>query len=82
MYNFIDYMNEVYANSNNLHVAEDEFFNAIEENEELRERYKEWCDEMGYTMRKGFRSHIIDQDSDNIWDSMYPNKEELEGYEF
>ncbi len=82
MHNFIDYMNEVYANSPDIHVAEDNFFKAIEDDDNARELYREWCDEMGFSLKKGFRLHIIDQESDNIWDSMYPNREELDGYDF
>ncbi|MGL4292734.1 MAG: hypothetical protein ACRCSQ_04075 [Bacteroidales bacterium] len=72
-----------FSQCQDLELAEDNFREEIEGDPALKKNYKEWCDEMGYTDRKGFRSYFINKhDSDNIWDDMYPNREELEEYDF
>lgn len=66
-----------------IELAEENFREEINNNPRLKQQYKEWCDELGYSERKGFRSYFLNKtESDNIWDSMYPNPEELEEYDF
>lgn len=66
-----------------MELAEENFREEMESNPDLKKQYKEWCEEMGYTERKGFKSYFLNKsESDNIWDSIYPNREELEGYDF
>ncbi len=75
-------MQAFYVKHNDLVISEKRFHETLELDKELRELYKEWCDDMGVSERKGFRYYIENQEQDTIWDSMYPNREELEEYEF
>ncbi|MEG1587106.1 MAG: hypothetical protein RR346_09535 [Bacteroidales bacterium] len=64
-------------------LAEENFRENMQQDPELKKHYKEWCDEMGYTERKGFKSYFMNKsDSENFWEAMYPNREELEEYDF
>ena len=75
----------VFSNSDhNLKVAEEEFRELVKADPDVKRIYQEWCDEMGYTERKGFKSYFINksESDDNIWDTIFPNSEELDGYEF
>ena len=51
--------------------------------EELKKSYEEWCAAMGCSEKKGFGvfyQEYIEGD-DSIWDSIFPNKEEYDGYD-
>ena len=66
-----------------IHMAEDNFRDELEGDPELRQQYKDWCDEMGYSERIGFRCYNINRaEAESIWDEIYPNAEELDGYDF
>ena len=55
----------------------------MKKDSDLKNLYADWCDEMGYTERKGFKSYFLNKsEGENIWDTIFPNAEELEGYEF
>lgn len=50
----------------------------MEEDPSIAEEYKEWCENMGYSEKKGFAIYYkeyLDR-ADSIWDSMYPNAED------
>ena len=49
----------------------------------LQDEYTEWCAAMGYSEKKGFEEVYYEyvEHSDSIWDSIYPNKEEFDGYD-
>ena len=67
----------------NLKIAEEDFRDLIKTDIKVKTIYEDWCDEMGYSLRKGFKSYFINKnESDNIWDTIFPNSEELDGYEF
>ena len=59
------------------------FKQALEEDITLQDEYTEWCDAMGYSEKKGFVEFYYEyiEHSDSIWDSIYPNKEEFDGYD-
>ncbi|MEG0948021.1 MAG: hypothetical protein RR212_07350 [Bacteroidales bacterium] len=68
---------------NDMELAEENFREEIEHHPDLKQQYKNWCEEMGYSDRKGFRSYFLNKgEADNIWSDMYPNREELEEYDF
>ena len=75
-------MQAFYAKHNDLVISEKRFHETLELDKQLKELYREWCEDMGVSERKGFRNYIENQEQDTIWDSMYPNREELEEYEF
>ncbi|MDO5570370.1 MAG: hypothetical protein Q4F97_02755 [Bacteroidales bacterium] len=72
-----------YNESHDVNEAEQSFREAMKNDSNLKDLYRNWCDEMGYTERKGFKSYFINKaEGDNIWDSIFPNKEELDEYDF
>ncbi|MEG1617198.1 MAG: hypothetical protein RR202_12175 [Bacteroidales bacterium] len=72
-----------FQNYGEIELAEESFRESMKDNAPLKSQYRDWCDDMGYTDRKGFRSYFINKnDSESIWDSIFPNKEEYEEYEF
>lgn len=55
-----------------IDMAEAEFKKAIGEDPELYRRYRDWCDEVGSSERRGF-SDFCDEyldNQDSIWDSL------------
>ena len=65
-----------------LEDSSDAFFEALDADEILQDEYREWCDAMGYSEKKGFAGyyHEYIESQDSIWDSMFPNKEEYNDY--
>ena len=61
-----------------LEDSSDASFEALDADEILQDEYREWCDAMGYSEKKGFAGyyHEYIESQDSIWDSMFPNKEE------
>lgn len=53
-------------------IAEHEFKKALAEDPELKARYRNWCDDMGYTERHGFREYAAEylENIDSVWDSL------------
>ena len=53
-------------------MAEAEFKRILADDTELRDQYREWCDERGYAMRNGFRDFADEYSAerDSIWDSL------------
>ena len=62
--------------------AEAQFLSLLEADEEQKENFTEWCMSKGYNERKAFLIFYQDYISreDTIWDSIFPNKEEYDGY--
>lgn len=52
--------------------------------ERLADEYYEWCQAAGYSEKKGFAAFYEEymEHQDSIWDSIYPNREEYDGYDF
>lgn len=67
-----------------LESAEEAFRAVLKSDPDVQNEYSEWCAVMGYTERKGFSGYYQEymEHSDSIWDSIFPNKEEYDGYEF
>lgn len=61
-------------------LAEAEFKRFLADDQEMRNDYRDWCDEHGYTMRNGFRDFADEYTSsrDAIWESLedYDNSDE------
>ena len=53
-------------------LAEAEFKRILADDTELRDQYREWCDERGYAMRNGFRDFADEYSAerDSIWDTL------------
>ena len=63
--------------------AFDELKLMMDEDEELKKSYEEWCAAMGCSENicfGVFYQEYIEGD-DSIWDSIFPNKEEYDGYD-
>lgn len=66
-----------------IELAEESFREEIGHSPALKQQYKGWCEEMGYSDRKGFKTYFLNKgETDTIWLDMYPNREELEEYDF
>lgn len=62
--------------------AETQFNALLDADETLRDDFAEWCISKGYNERKAFTifyQEYINRE-DTIWDSIFPNKEEYDGY--
>ncbi len=58
-------------------------FNALlDDDEELKDNFSEWCVSKGYHEKKAFVQFYQEYMAreDTIWDSIFPNKEEYDGY--
>lgn len=55
-----------------IDVAEAEFKRIVADDDELREQYKQWCDDTGTTERHGFSDFAAEymENHDAIWDSL------------
>lgn len=61
-----------------LESAKEAFQEYMKENPDMEDDYKEWCDTMGYSEKKGFSEYYVEymEHADSIWDSIYPNQED------
>lgn len=55
-----------------LDMAESEFKRQIGEDMELKDEYKAWCEEKGYSVRYGFKDFAAEylENRESIWDSL------------
>lgn len=62
--------------------AETHFQSLLDTDDELKETYTEWCVAKGYHEKRGFSIFYQEYISreDTIWDSIFPNREEYDGY--
>lgn len=56
----------------NLDIVRSEFLRQINEDDELRKAYKQWCEEHGHAMKNGYKDYIAEylESKENIWDSL------------
>lgn len=68
----VTFFTDIINQAGSYDIARAEFFRIIADDDELQQQYREWCDENGYSERKGF-DEFIDQriDShDSVWSSL------------
>lgn len=67
-----DFFRTIIQQSGSYDIANSEFKRILAEDSDLKDEYKEWCDEMGYTERDGFKSFCEEllNDQDSIWDTL------------
>lgn len=55
-----------------IDIARSEFRRMMDDDEELRHDYKEWCEECGYTEKHGFTDFCEEylESQDSIWESL------------
>lgn len=58
--------------SGSIDIAESEFKRLVAEDAELRDCYRQWCDEMGTSEKNGFIDYCDDlrDERDSVWDSL------------
>lgn len=54
MNDIIELFDSIISQNRSIDVADSEFRKLLYDDEELRSTYKEWCDECGYTEKRGF----------------------------
>lgn len=66
------FFTELLTQHRSIDIAEAEFRRLMDDDDDLRAEYKEWCDENGYTEKRGFlefcEEYLDSQDS--IWESL------------
>lgn len=65
----VTFFTDIINQAGSYDIARAEFFRIIADDEEIQQQYREWCDENGFSERKGF-DEFIDQriDShDSVW---------------
>ncbi|MBR6746560.1 MAG: hypothetical protein IKL83_04200 [Muribaculaceae bacterium] len=68
----VTFFTDIINQAGSYDIARAEFFRIIADDDELQQQYREWCDENGFSERKGF-DEFIDQriDShDSVWSSL------------
>lgn len=68
----VTFFTDIINQAGSYDIARAEFFRIIADDEEIQQQYREWCDENGFSERKGF-DEFIDQriDShDSVWSSL------------
>lgn len=68
----VTFFTDIINQAGSYDIARAEFFRIIADDDELQQQYREWCEENGFSERKGF-DEFIDQriDShDSIWSSL------------
>lgn len=70
--NITELIESIIKQNRSLDLAEASFRHLLEEDKDLRDEYKEWCDAKGYTERKGFSDYFQEyvEREDSIWDSL------------
>lgn len=72
MEDITDYFKELLAQHHSIDIAESEFKRMIAEDDELKDRYRQWCDENGSTEKRGFFDYCEEymDSQDSIWESL------------
>lgn len=72
MEDITDYFKELLAQHHSIDIAESEFKRMIAEDDDLKDRYRQWCDENGSTEKRGFLDYCEEymDSQDSIWESL------------
>lgn len=72
MEDITDYFKELLAQHHSIDIAESEFKRMIAEDDDLKDRYRQWCDENGCTEKRGFFDYCEEymDSQDSIWESL------------
>lgn len=67
-----DYIITLLEQNPAVDVAEAEFKRIIADDAEIRDQYREWCAERGYTLRHGFTDFAeeYNEQRDSVWESL------------
>lgn len=66
------YFASLLDNHRSIELAEAEFRRVMADDEEIRDQYKEWCAENGYSLRHGFSEYAEEymETRASIWDAL------------
>jgi hypothetical protein len=67
-----NYIVSLIETNGSIDVAEAEFKRIMADDHDLRDQYREWCDENGYTPRRGFMQFAeeYNESREAVWDSL------------
>lgn len=73
-----DLFDQLLQHCGSTDIAEAEFKKLIHEDPELRARYREWCDEVGSSEKRGFLDYCEEyfESQDSIWDNLKDDYED------
>lgn len=68
----IEFFHRLIDQSGSYDIANAEFKRLLGEDQDLRNKYLEWCDSCGYSQREGFHAFCNEymDNQDSIWDSL------------
>ena len=71
-YNITEYFINLINESPSLDIAEAEFKRNVAHDDNLKEAYREWCENEGYVERSGFADfcHEYIENRNELWDSL------------
>ncbi|MDE6395567.1 MAG: hypothetical protein K2K77_09505 [Duncaniella sp.] len=72
MEHITDFFNYLLRQYGSIDIAEAELKRQIHEDAELHQRYREWCDEVGSSEKRGFLDYCEEylESQDSIWDNL------------
>lgn len=72
MEDIVTIFNQYISHYGSIDIAESEFKKTIHEDRELRQRYREWCDEVGSSERDGFSDYAQEylDSQEDVWNSL------------
>lgn len=72
MIDITEYFKSLLTESRSVDIAEREFKRALADDDTLRDAYKEWCEDEGYTEKDGFSDfcHEYIESRNEMWDSL------------
>ena len=72
MTDFNELIENIIHQSGAIDIAESQFKRMLADDNDLRNEYKDWCEEMGYSERKGFSEYAEEYISnrEEKWDSL------------
>ena len=78
MVNIEDLLHSLIDQSRSIDIVEREFKRMLDDDSELNDEYVAWCEEMGFSVRKGYHEYIqqISDSEDSIWDSFIQFEDE------
>lgn len=73
-----DFFDRLLQHCGSADIAEVEFKKLIHEDPDLRAAYREWCDEVGSSEKKGFLDYCEEyfESQDQIWDNLKDDYED------
>ena len=72
MEDITDYFVSIIEENHSLDIAEAEFKRVIEDDEDLREQYRQWCQQVGSTEKNGFMDFCEEYmaDRNDVWNAL------------